>query len=98
MYKVLDLAEASLHPQDGRLLLSGITWGYRDSVKTFLTTLVWEVFYKVRRKKVGGCRPQLLQPYLESKGWRIEKIVRTLPNGYPHMVSEVILAKPPKEE
>jgi len=95
MYKVLDLAESSLHPETGRLLLAGITWGYRDSVQTCLMTAIWELLYRVHRKKVGGCRPQLLQPYLESRGWRIEKVVRTLPNGYPWMVSEVIAAKPP---
>jgi hypothetical protein len=58
-------------------------------------TSVWEVLYKVWRQKVGGCRPQKLQPYLKAKGWRIEKVVQTLPNGYPWMASEVIRARPP---
>jgi hypothetical protein len=35
MYKVLDLAETSLCPDTGVLLLAGITWGYRMSLKTF---------------------------------------------------------------
>lgn len=95
IYKVLDLAERSLDPQEGRILLAGITWGYRSSVQTFFMTAIWELLYRVNRKKVGGCRPQLLQPYLESRGWRIDRVVRTLPNGYPWMVSEVISAKPP---
>jgi len=95
MYKVLDLAERSLDRQNGKLLLAGITWGYRSSVQTFFMTAIWEILYRVNRKKVGGCRPQLLQPYLESKGWRIDRVVKTLPDGYPWMVSEVISAKPP---
>ncbi|KAL1528313.1 hypothetical protein AB1Y20_009668 [Prymnesium parvum] len=43
MYGVLDLAERSLHPGRGLLILSGITWGYRDSFRTFFMTLVWEL-------------------------------------------------------
>lgn len=95
MYKVLDLAESSLDADKGKLLLAGITWGYTKSFRTFYTTLVWELMYKLRRKKVGGCRPQALQPYLEARGWRIEKAATTLPVGYPWMASEVICAKPP---
>ena len=95
MYKVLDLAESCLCPETGILLLAGITWGYEMSLKTFFMTLIWEILYKIWRKKVGGCRPQELQPYLKAKGWRIEKVVRTLPNGYPWMASEVIRARPP---
>ena len=95
MFRVLELAEQSLCPENGLLLLAGITWGYRMSVQTFAMTAVWEVLYKVWRKKVGGCRPQELRPYLEALGWRIEKFERTLPNGYPWMASEVICARPP---
>jgi len=94
MYAVLNLAERCLTP-DGKLLLSGITWGYKASVKTFAMTLVWELLYVIQRRKVGGCRPQALQPSLKSKGWRIENSVNTLPNGFPWMVSEVIVARPP---
>jgi phospholipid N-methyltransferase len=95
MYKVLDLAETSLCPDKGMLLLAGITWGYTKSIRTFYTTLVWEFMYQIRRKKVGGCRPQALQPYLKARGWRIEKVETTLPVGYPWMASEVICARPP---
>jgi SAM-dependent methyltransferase len=95
MYKVLDLAEQCLDPDRGLLLLAGISWGYRSSIKTFTMTAVWELLYKVKIRKVGGCRPQALQPYLEARGWRIEKCVETMPNGYPWMVSEVIVARPP---
>lgn len=73
MYAVLDTAERSLHPDRGVLLLSGITWGYRRSLRTFLMTLVWELLYRFARKTVGGCRPQRLVPYLESRGWRVLK-------------------------
>jgi hypothetical protein len=58
-------------------------------------TAIWECLYWVRRNKVGGCRPQALQPYLEARGWRIEKVVQTMPDGFPWMVSEVISARPP---
>ncbi|KAL7576953.1 hypothetical protein ACA910_006709 [Epithemia clementina (nom. ined.)] len=95
MYKVFDLAEQCLCPDNGLLLLAGITWGYTKSIQTFFTTAIWEFMYKVRRKKVGGCRPQALQPYLKARGWRIQKVVTTLPVGYPWMASEVICAKPP---
>ena len=95
MYKVLDLAKACLHPERGLLLLAGITWGYKASIRTFAMTAVWELLYKIRRKKVGGCRPQRLVPYLESRGWRIEKVVQTMPDGFPWMVSEVVSARPP---
>jgi SAM-dependent methyltransferase len=99
MYKVLDLAQKSLHPERGLLLLAGITWGYKSkkssSIQTFVMTAVWEVLYQIRRKKVGGCRPQHLVPYLEARGWRIEKVVQTMPNGFPWMVSEVVSARPP---
>ena len=95
MYKVLDVAEHCLDPEEGLLLLAGITWGYKDSIKTCLMTLVWEVLYIIARKKVGGCRPQHLEPYLKAKGWRIVEQRRTMPNGFPWMVSEVIAARPP---
>lgn len=96
MYEVLDLAQASLHPHRGILLLAGITWGYRDSVQTCAMTLIWELLYRFNRKRVGGCRPQALLPYLKSRGWRIETCRKTMPNGFPWMVSEVIAARPPK--
>ena len=95
MYKVLDLAQKTLHPERGLFLLAGITWGYKSSIKTFLMTSVWEILYQVSRKKVGGCRPQRLVPYLEARGWRVEKVVQTMPNGFPWMVSEVVSARPP---
>lgn len=95
MYRVLDEAEYCLDPEEGLLLLAGITWGYKDSIKTCLMTLVWEILYIVARKKVGGCRPQHLEPYLKAKGWRIVEQRRTMPNGFPWMVSEVIAARPP---
>ena len=95
MYAVLDKAQASLHPERGLLLLAGITWGYRDSWKTFFMTLIWELLYRFRRKVVGGCRPQLLEPYLRAKGWTIVRTARTLPSGFPWMTSEVICARPP---
>ena len=81
MYSVLDTAQRSLHPERGLLLLSGITWGYRDSIKTFFMTLIWEILYRVTRRTVGGCRPQNLEPYLKARGWTIVGSVRTLPNG-----------------
>jgi SAM-dependent methyltransferase len=34
----------------------------RLSVKTFFMTLLWELLYLFRRKVVGGCRPQHLEP------------------------------------
>jgi hypothetical protein len=95
MYDVLDLAQRSLHQENGLLLLAGITWGYRSSLKTFCMTAVWECLYQLRRTKVGGCRPQTILPYLKARGWRIEKSVQTMPTGFPWMVSEVICAKPP---
>ena len=98
MNAVLDTAQASLHPERGLLLLAGITWGYRDSWKTFFMTLVWELLYRFRRKVVGGCRPQLLEPYLKAKGWTIVRTVRTLPSGFPWMTSEVIAARPPSAQ
>ena len=52
MMATLDKAEACLHPERGLLLLAGITWGYRMSVRTFLMTLVWEILYRFRRKVV----------------------------------------------
>lgn len=95
MYAVLDLAQRCLHPTRGVLLLSGITWGYRASLKTGLMTLLWELLYRFFRRTVGGCRPQRLEPYLAARGWRVERVERTLPNGFPWMVSEVIRARPP---
>ena len=95
MYSVLALAEHCLHPTKGILLLAGITYGYKDSFSTFWTTLTWELMYRIRPAKVGGCRPQCLLPYLKEKGWIIETIERTKPTGYPWMMSEVISARPP---
>mmetsp|Transcript_15989 Transcript_15989/g.23511 ORF Transcript_15989/g.23511 Transcript_15989/m.23511 type:complete len:198 (+) Transcript_15989:395-988(+) len=96
MYGVLDLAEQCL-TNDGKLLLSGITWGYKSSIQTFAMTLVWEILYIIQRRKVGGCRPQALKPYLEARGWTIEESAKTLPSSFPWMVSEVILASPPRK-
>jgi len=95
MFAVLDQAQHSLRPS-GLLLLAGITWGYRLSLKTFFMTLVWELLYRFRRKTVGGCRPQNLEPYLLARGWTVVQSVRTRPAGFPWMASEVIVAKPPR--
>ena len=95
MFEVLSLAEKCLQPDSGRLLLAGITWGYRASWRTFLMTVVWETLYRFQRSRVGGCRPQELRPYLEAAGWEITDFKRTMPNGFPWMISEVIAAKPP---
>ena len=94
MYGVLDAAERCLAP-DGLLLLSGITYGYRLSLRTFFMTLLWSLLYRLTRKTVGGCRPQLLGPYLRARGWRIVDHKTTLPDGFPWMASEVIAARPP---
>lgn len=94
MFAVLDLAERSLRP-DGVLLLAGITWGWRDSLRTAVTTLIWELLYRLTRRTVGGCRPQHLAPYLRARGWTIIDSRRTLPAGFPWMCSEVIAARPP---
>ena len=94
MDDVLDLARRSLHPT-GLLLLSGITWGYRDSMRTCFMTGIWELLYMFRRRVVGGCRPQALEPYLQARGWAVVERARTLPQGFPWMVSEVIAARPP---
>ena len=100
MYKVLHVAQKVLHPEMGRLILTGITWGYGiksiGNVKTFFMTLAWEILYLFFRKKVGGCRPQNLEPYLKECGWTIIDCKKTLPAGFPWMVSEVIVAKPPQ--
>mmetsp|Transcript_14665 Transcript_14665/g.35761 ORF Transcript_14665/g.35761 Transcript_14665/m.35761 type:complete len:312 (-) Transcript_14665:2315-3250(-) len=97
MYKVLDLAEYLLDPTNGRLLLAGITWGYRNgNIQTFLMTAIWELLYQIWRTKVGGCRPQVLEPYLTARGWTIKRIVTTLPDGYPWMISECLCATPPQ--
>lgn len=96
IYSVLDLAERCLEPKEGLLLLAGITWGYQDSIKTFLMTMIWEILYIFSRKTVGGCRPQNLTPYLIEKGWEIIQCIRTRPDGYPWMMSEVIAARPPR--
>lgn len=95
MYAVLDDAQARLEPKTGLLLLAGITWGWRDSLRTFAMTLVWEVLYRFVPRVVGGCRPQQLAPYLRARGWTVVSEQRTLPNGFPWMVSEVIAARPP---
>lgn len=95
MFAVLDKAQQCLHPERGLLLLAGITWGFWDSIRTCFMTLVWELLYRFTRKTVGGCRPQHLEPYLTAKGWTIVRAVRTLPSGFPWMVSEVVCARPP---
>ena len=95
MFAVLDQAKQSLHPQRGVLLLAGITWGYWDSFRTFFMTVVWNLLYRITRKTVGGCRPQNIEPYLKANGWTIVRSARTLPQGFPWMVSEVICARPP---
>lgn len=98
MMGVIDAAERCLDPHRGILLLAGITWGYQGeaaTVRTFLMTMLWEVLYKIRPRTVGGCRPQLLGPYLEERGWRIVSIERTSPDGFPWMASEVLSARPP---
>ena len=95
MYKVLTLAEHLIHP-DGEIILAGITYGWKDSVKTFLMTLGWNLMYRIKPKVVGGCRPQNLIPYMKEMDWEITKVVRTKPQGFPWMMSEIICAKPKK--
>ena len=94
MYSVLDDAAARLH-RDGLLLLAGITWGWRDSLKTFAMTLLWETLYRLVPRVVGGCRPQHLVPYLRARGWTVVSTRRTMPTAFPWMVSEVVCARPP---
>lgn len=94
MFGVLDAAQRSLRP-NGLLLLSGITYGYRRSWKTCLMTLIWSLLYRFTRKTVGGCRPQVLEPYLKARGWTVVSRTVTLPTGFPWMASEVIAAAPP---
>mmetsp|Transcript_62966 Transcript_62966/g.174536 ORF Transcript_62966/g.174536 Transcript_62966/m.174536 type:complete len:234 (+) Transcript_62966:80-781(+) len=95
MFAVLEAAEKSLHPDRGLLLVAGITWGYRYSLLTFITTAIWEFVYRFFPKVVGGCRPQHLGPYLEERGWRIVRTAVTLPAGFPWMASEVLAARRP---
>lgn len=95
MLRVLELARRALHPERGLLLLSGITWGWRDSPRTCLTTALWSLVYRVKPRVVGGCRPQRLEPYLKAKGWTVVRTARTRPTGFPWMMSEVICARPP---
>lgn len=95
MFAVLDAAEKALHPDRGLLLLAGITWGYRYSLLTFLTTAIWTFMYRFFPRVVGGCRPQELGPYLRERGWRIVRTEVTLPVGFPWMASEVIVARRP---
>jgi len=96
MHSTLTLAERTLKPSsDSKVILAGITWGYRDSIQTCFMTAVWEFLYKFNRKRVGGCRPQMLEPYLKSRGWEVLECKRTLPDSFPWMVSEVICARPP---
>merc|ERR1712032_1623495 len=90
MYTFLDMARQKLDPDSGMLLLAGITWGYKLSLKTFLMTALWELLYRITRRTVGGCRPQLLAPYLRQHGWRIVDTAVTEPTGFPWMASEVI--------
>ena len=71
MLAVVDSAERSLHPERGLLLLSGITWGYKKSIRTFFMTLIWELLYRFAPRVVGGCRPQHLAPYLLARGWTV---------------------------
>lgn len=97
LYAVLDLAEVALRPDSGKLLLAGITWGYKLSISTFFMTLVWELLYICNRPKVGGCRPQNLAPYLEARGWTVERRDVTLPDSFPWMASEVLCARPPQQ-
>jgi len=94
IYMILDKAQKVLDNENGLLLLAGITWGYQNSIKTFFMTALWELLYKFQRRKVGGCRPQALLPYLEARGWRIEAVEYTRPDGFPWMISEVISARP----
>lgn len=95
MYKVLTLAEHLIHPE-GEIILAGITYGWKDSVKTFLMTLGWNLMYRIKPKVVGGCRPQNLIPYVKEMDWEITKVVRTKPQGFPWMMSEIICARPKK--
>lgn len=97
MYALLDKAAKCLCKDNGLILLAGITWGYKKSILTALTTAIWETIYLFKRKTVGGCRPQNLVPYLKARGWRIEEVDETLPTGYPWMASEIISARPPLE-
>ncbi|KAK9867054.1 hypothetical protein WJX84_009407 [Apatococcus fuscideae] len=82
----LTLAWRMLKP-NGKLCLSGLTFG--KSPLSWIATGIWESIHWAFPEVVGGCRSQLLVPYL-GPGWDLSTNV-TVPGGV--LSSQVLVAR-----
>jgi ubiquinone/menaquinone biosynthesis C-methylase UbiE len=87
---VIDEARRVLKP-GGKLCLVSLTNG--NTIVSKLVTKLWKMLFATHPMFVGGCRPIMLESYLDQESWSLE---------YHHVViqygvsSEVIVASPKK--
>jgi SAM-dependent methyltransferase len=74
---------------DGRLCLTGLTWG--DDALSRGVSVVWDALHAIRPQWVGGCRPVETRSLLERARWRERHHDVVTAWGVP---SEVLVAAP----
>jgi ubiquinone/menaquinone biosynthesis C-methylase UbiE len=85
---VFDEAHRVLTPE-GKLCLASLTKG--TTLPSRLVIFIWSTLFHMRASLVGGCRPILLEQYVDSRRWRMEYRNILTPFGVPSEV--VILVK-----
>jgi ubiquinone/menaquinone biosynthesis C-methylase UbiE len=74
---------------EGKLCLASLTKG--TTILSRLVTFIWSTIFRMRASLVGGCRPIRLEPYIDTRHWRLEYRNMLTPFGVPSEV--VVLVK-----
>lgn len=74
---------------EGRLCLAGLTRGI--TIPSRMVSFIWLKVFRMRALLVGGCRPIRLEPFIDTRRWRLEYRNVLTPFGVPSEV--VILVK-----
>jgi SAM-dependent methyltransferase len=81
-------ARRALAP-DGRLCLASLTAGKTGFSR--VVTYLWTALFRASPSLIGGCRPVILERYLDRERWRVEHKKVVAPFGVP---SEVLVLAP----
>ena len=85
----INMAFAEAHrvlASKGKLCLASLTNGI--TISSRLVTFIWSKLFHMRASLVGGCRPILLEQYVDARRWRLEYRNILTPFGVP---SEIVI-------
>ncbi len=74
---------------DGRLCLTGLTWGERGVSK--LVAQAWSKLHSVKSAWVGGCRPVDMREFLDPRRWELLHCETVVASWIP---SQALVARP----